>query len=194
MDTTMDDGFQPDKKRSEAGRGDTGRNRNSIITIALAGIIVAAVGFAGGVSYQKTRNTTAAAGNSGGFGRFANGQDGGSANGMRRMGAFGTVSAVSSDSITIKDQRSGGSNTYTITSDTTITDNGNTATISDIQTGDTVMIRTASTDDPTSSSASSKTASSIILNPQMGNPGGRQSSDSQQGTGQDNMVDSSSSI
>jgi hypothetical protein len=88
--------------------------------------------------------------------------------GRMRGGAFGTVTAISETSITIDDQRQGTEATYTITSDTTISDSGTTATISDIAEGDTVMIAP----DPSDSG----TAATINLGAPTGVPRGYQDS------------------
>jgi hypothetical protein len=127
-------------------------------------LLVAAGGFASGVSYQKGHNASAnvtAAGRQ--FGQ-AGGAFGG---GARRSGGRGQVTAVSASSITISDQRTGGTKTYNITSTTKITNNGAIATASDIVTGDGVFIIT--------SSASSSDATQILVNPSMMSPGGGQS-------------------
>ncbi len=84
------------------------------------------------------------------------------AGGMRRMGGLGSVTAVSSSSITVQNQRTGTSTTYTIDSSTKITNNGATAAISDIKTGATVLVRT--------SSSSTTTATTIEVNPRFSSP------------------------
>ncbi|HEV2403742.1 MAG TPA: hypothetical protein VGS08_06105 [Candidatus Saccharimonadales bacterium] len=55
----------------------------------------------------------------------------------------GTVTAVSSSSITIQLTRTAASRTYSISSSTTVTQNGQTAAVSSIQIGDTVRIAKA---------------------------------------------------
>ena len=90
---------------------------------------------------------------------------GGGFGATRGLRAFGSVSSVSSSSITINDQRTGSSAAYNITSSTQITDNGQSVSYTDIQTGDTVVI--------TKASSSSNNASSIDVNPSFGGfPGG----------------------
>ena len=101
-----------------------------------------------------------------------NGQGGQSAQGgMGRMGqnrgTMGTVTSVSNSSITVKDTRQNESVTYTITSDTKVTNDGETAAVSDIAVGDTVMVRTGSSSSSNGSS-STKTATRIEINPTMG--------------------------
>lgn len=61
-------------------------------------------------------------------------------------GAVGTVSAVSSSSITIKDTTRGGTVTYTIDGNTKVTEDGTTKAVSDIQTGNTVRVYATGSD------------------------------------------------
>lgn len=85
-------------------------------------------------------------------------------------GTTGTVTAVSSNSITIKSTRGNTETTYTITSSTTVTDNGSSASVSDIEVGDTVRIQVSTSDND------STTATNIEINPtenaDRGGPGG----------------------
>ena len=84
-----------------------------------------------------------------------------------RGGTFGTVTAVTSDSITVKDTRRSTTVTYAITSSTTVTDNGATAALSDVVVGDSVIVQSSSTDTTTDDSTTTKTATTIALNPSM---------------------------
>jgi hypothetical protein len=77
-----------------------------------------------------------------------------------RMGNIGQVTAVSDTSITVQNERSGDSTTYAVTTSTTISKDGSTATASDIKTGDTVLIEASSSD--------TKTATRILINPSFG--------------------------
>lgn len=124
-------------------------------------VIIAAIGigFAGGMSYQKGKSTTpSTTATTSGFGSSsANGQGFGA---MRRGGSFGSVTAVSDSSISVKNDRTGSTDTFKITSSTTVTNNGSSASISDIKVGDTVMIRTDTSD--------TSTATGITLNPSFG--------------------------
>ena len=129
------------------------------VGVVIVVIVLCGLSFLGGTAYGKhsqAPTTTASAGFRGsggpGGGRFSNG------------GGFGQVTAVSSSSITLQNPMSGTSNTYSITSSTGITDNGQTVTASDIQVGDTIIVRVAS--------SGSTTASSIIVNPNVGGGGG----------------------
>lgn len=122
-------------------------------------VVLIGVGFFGGVIYEKGHAKSVSSSSnvvgSGGTGRF-----GGGFGGERGLKVFGTVSSISPTSITIASRFNGSSTTLSITSSTTITNNGQTASASDIQTGDTVVA--------TKSSASSSTASAILLNPNFG--------------------------
>ncbi|NPV59944.1 MAG: hypothetical protein HPY75_09800 [Actinobacteria bacterium] len=81
------------------------------------------------------------------------------------MGAIGEVTAISESKITIEDERSGSSRTYSIKSSTQILDGEKEAEIDDIEVGDRVMVV------PDGSDAGA--AARIIINPGMGGPGGR---------------------
>lgn len=83
----------------------------------------------------------------------------------RRMGAMGTVTAISDNSITIKDTMQNSEVTFTLDAATTVSDSGSDSSIDAIKVGDTVFVRTSSTND--SSSSSSNVASAIEINPTM---------------------------
>ncbi len=138
-------------------------------TILAVGIVAVIVGGVGGilVGYQIGNTNDIDDGQRAGLnGDLGGGMMGG---GQFGPGGFGTVSKVDSGSITVEDQRQGEETTYSITTDTTITDNDESASISDIKVGDMVMIQ--SDDD---SDADTKTATSIQLNPSFGGgPGAR---------------------
>ena len=104
---------------------------------AAGSIALLLIGFGSGVAYQKGKTTsTAQAASAMQDSRFGGMQ--GFGGGMRDTNrAFGTVSAISDSSITVT-TRSNSSVTYTLSSSTTVTDDGNSASIGDIQTGDTV--------------------------------------------------------
>jgi hypothetical protein len=78
---------------------------------------------------------------------------------MMSRGTIGKVTSVSSGSITLTDNRSGGSVTFQLNSNTDVkSSSGDAAKISDIKVGDTVSVRgTYATDDTL--------ASTIIINP-----------------------------
>lgn len=127
-------------------------------------VILCGLSFYSGDSYGKNHAPKAAATAS--FRTTTGGGFGGG--GFRNGGGFGQVTAVSSSSITVQNPRSGASTTYAITSSTAITDNGQTVSTSDIQTGDVVIIQVAS--------SGSTTATSIMVNPSYGGGGGGASS------------------
>ena len=124
-------------------------------------IVVAVVSFYGGTRYQKSRqpaavvNKTAAA--AGGFGGGFGGRFGG---GGARRGIAGTVTAVSSTSITITGTADNASHTYSISSTTTVTNNGQSAAVSDIQSGNTVLVIANPSD--------TSQAARILINPSFG--------------------------
>lgn len=147
--------------------------KSTVGIVAVVGILLIGLGFIGGMEYQKSKSTaskTAQLGSA--FGSSNDQSFGGGAPGSRRgMGGFGTVTAITDTSITISVQQFAGpgsssssdstaSKTYTITSSTTITDDGSDVTASDISVGDTVIVHT--------SSSSSTTATTIMVNPSMG--------------------------
>ena len=78
--------------------------------------------------------------------------------GMFGGGITGEVTEVSSSSIMLKEERTGGLITYQVTDDTEVTDDGDDAKISDVQVGDTVAVQ--GTDDEDDSAAGT-----ITLNP-----------------------------
>jgi hypothetical protein len=74
-------------------------------------------------------------------------------------GTYGKVTNVSSSSITLTDERSGGSITFAINSNTDVNNSsGDNAKVSDIKVGDTVLVQgTSATDDTL--------ADTIVINP-----------------------------
>lgn len=130
--------------------------KTQTIGLVLAAIALCGLSFASGVGYQKqhTKVLTAA------LGASTNGFGPGGGISSRRLGDFGQVTSVSSGSITVNNQRSGSAKTYSITADTIITNNGQAASVTDIQTGDTVIISI--------SSADNSVATRILVNPSFG--------------------------
>lgn len=131
------------------------------ILAAVAVLLMVLVGwlsFVAGEHHQKSRTVSVAANNPG-AGQFGGGLGGGLGS-PRRGGSIGTVSSISANSITVQDRRSGMDSSFNLDSSTTVTNNGQVATVSDIKPGDLVLIRT--------SSADNKTAASIMLNPSFG--------------------------
>lgn len=149
----------------------TGKAKKNNSNYAKIGAIIAAVvvlcgiSFVAGMGYQKGHTKTATSQNTGQFGQGGNqggfgGPGGGFRNGQRPN--VGEVKAVSSDSITISNQRSGSDQTFKLTSSTSVNNDGNSASVSDIKVGDTVVIQTDSSD--------TSTATQIILNPNFQGP------------------------
>lgn len=134
----------------------------SLVNIGVV-ILALLIGFWIGTYYQKhhdkSSNTSTTA-----FRGF--GAPGGGA-GFRRGGAnFGTVTAISSSSISVTTS-SGSSKTFNITSSTVINDGGQTVSYTDIQNGAKVIVATTS--------ATSTDAARILVNPSFGGFGGGQS-------------------
>lgn len=163
----------------------------SAVKYAAAGfvaVVFACGGFLGGMQYQKVADQNNGSGiaqtNSGG----SFNQRSGNFNGARRAGNFGTVTSVSSTSITIAlsggRAAAGTTKTYTINNSTTITSGGSSASVGDVHTGDRVMIRVSSSD--------VSVAASITINPSLrGMPGGQ--AQSSQDEPSNNMPTDSSS-
>ena len=77
--------------------------------------------------------------------QFNSGAGGGPRSAM--SGVSGTVTAITSDSISVSDTNRGGVTTFKITSDTKVTDaDGNTKAVSDIKSDATVRVRASSSD------------------------------------------------
>ena len=147
------------RQMSVSSRPPSSRRKHAVRVPLVWLIVVLVVGvlcFFIGDSYGKDhapKSAALATTRSGAFG----GRFGGAGPTLR---AFGTVSSISSTSIAIANQRTGSNVTYNITSSTQITDNSQTVSYTDIQTGDSVIITLAS--------ASSTNASSIVVNPSFG--------------------------
>ena len=126
------------------------------IGLVVVALVIIGLSFYAGVAYQKGKHPgTAAAGRTaGGFARRFGGQ----------RPDIGQVTAISPTSITVQNSRTGASSTLSITSSTQITDNGQTVTVSDIQSSDTVAV-IASTSD-------SSQAARILVNPSFGGGSG----------------------
>jgi hypothetical protein len=129
-------------------------------------IAVAVVSFFGGVSYQKGKQPSSSeASNPDQAAPQAPGQQNGAPGPMGMGGSMGTVTAISASSISVQDTRSGTATTYSITGSTKITDNGQSASTSDIGVGDSVMVIPGTSD--------SSQAAQIMVNPAFpGGPGG----------------------
>jgi hypothetical protein len=133
------------------------------LAVVVLVVVVGAGGFVGGMQYQKkdgntsTGTLTAAQGvRMGGTGM----QD-------MRSGSIGTVTAVSASSITLSDERTDTTKTYSITNSTKITKDGSMVVYSSISVGTRVLV--------TVSSATSTVATQILVNPIMGGGFGGQS-------------------
>ncbi len=129
---------------------------------AAVALLVGIVGFAGGVQYGKHHSDKAASASTdmqdqqGPDGRQF-GRGGGGFGGQQMN--LGTVSAVSADSITYKDQ-AGADKTFAINDATVVTNNRQAAAKADIKVGDTVAVVADSTD--------ASQAARITINPRFG--------------------------
>jgi hypothetical protein len=126
-------------------------SQNSVLGV-VAAIILLLLSFYVGTLYQKSHVAY-------GFGR---GKQAGlrARHAGRKLANLGTVSAVNSSSITISTFLSGTSKTFTINSSTKVVNNGQTASVSDIKSGDRVLVRTGG--------SGSTTATQIDINPNIG--------------------------
>ena len=125
------------------------------VAIVLAIVVVCGISFAAGAHHQKHQLGTAGVGQNG----FAGGTAGQRGFRSGRRPAIGQVTAVSADSLTIKNARTGASQTFKLNSSTVVDNNGSTGAVSDIKTGDDVFVQISSSD--------TSTATRIILNPNL---------------------------
>jgi len=131
-----------------------------ILVVTIIFILGCGVSYYAGLKTQKTNNSNPDKTD----GEFS--QNGpGRMNGQRPN--MGKVTAISSNSISIMSDIDGTTTTIAVTSETTVTDNGSDTSIDNIKVGDTVMVQT--------SSADTKTATRILLNPSF--RGGSQDND-----------------
>lgn len=126
------------------------KNTGKIVGLIAAGAAICIVSFVAGAHFNRWHNEPMQFKGDGmlrGGPRFG---------GLRHHGLMGKVSAISSGSITI-DGPQGGTTTFEITSDTKFSKDSQTAKVTDIKNGDTVLIRP--------NSSNTKQASLIILSP-----------------------------
>jgi hypothetical protein len=156
-----------------------------IISVVIA-VLVIALSFFLGTRYEKSHvKSTSTTATAGGFTRGLS-SVGGRFGGNRGDGVFGTVTAISSSSITIDETRSNSSTKLSITSSTTLTDDGSSVGVSAIQTGDTVFV--------TKTTSTSTTASSIMVNPSFGSGHQSQSTGSSTNSGSADSGSSTGSV
>ena len=135
------------------------KQNNLILGVIVALVIGGAVGFFAGMQYQKSQRLTLATG-SGARGQFGAGGAGrfGGANGANRP-VMGQIISADSKSITVK--LADGSSKIVLFTGSTSINKADTATSSDLKSGETVAAF------GTANSDGSVTASNIQLNPQM---------------------------
>jgi hypothetical protein len=151
-------------KRKSPGASKPAMPQN-LIGIVVVVVLVAGLSFYAGMVYQKSHQPKTAMALANGFGT---GGPGGGLGGRGRFGGqrptIGPVTAISASSITVQDSRTGSSVTLSVAASTQITDNGQTVTTADIQTGDTVLV--------TADTTTKTQAARILVNPSFGGGGG----------------------
>jgi hypothetical protein len=133
---------------------------NKAVFLLIFAVLIASVSFYEGMQYQKHHGTSTAANTTSSSSQSSGGGFGGSRGGTFADRVIGQVTAISATSISVQNSRTGATNTLAITSSTQISDNGQTATTSDIQTGDTVFV--------TEDSSNTSQAARILVNPSFG--------------------------
>ena len=122
-------------------------------------IVVAVISFYGGTRYEKHRQPAVPKRSLVGQGTTnpAFGDQFNRRSRIFRQTLVGKVTTVSTTSITVQGNNDNASHTYSISSTTAITNNGQTAAVTDIQTGDNVLV--------VASPADASQALSILINP-----------------------------
>ena len=145
------------------------KSNKTMFTSAAVVILIAAASFYGGMQTQKglTHSSGTQAAAASGSSGFGSGGAGGSAGGggfRGGGGVFGTVQSISGTTMVVSTQS--GNKTVSLASSPQITDgSGNQASVSDIQTGDTVVVRGSTGSDGT------VTAQVVRINPSFGGQG-----------------------
>jgi hypothetical protein len=136
-------------------------NNMKLLGYSLATVVAVGSSFILGIQYQKKHADTAAsqpntANSNFGVGEVSpgNGMMGG--RGMAMYGNAGSVTKVSSTSITVQNARTQNTTTYTIDSNTKVQDGTTKKTVDDIKTGDSVIVQT--------STANKNIATTILVN------------------------------
>ena len=148
-------------------------NKNYITysVIAIVALVLCGISFGLGIYYQKDKQSNIVTSDAQNKQPAPNTRALGMSSGPGGVGAgqrpnIGQVTTVSSSSITIANDITNTNQTLKITSNTSVENNGSPASVSDIKTGDTVLIIASSSD--------SSVASQIMVNPNIGGgqPGG----------------------
>lgn len=179
-ETPIDAGFKPVDTQASRPTAATASTLNPPVWFWIAAVCVALMtgilGFIIGerINTNKTSTTQFGAMNSSSTQHGQSNRTMGGNGGMMRRGGMGSVTAISSTSITVKDRMSNSTTTYTINDSTKFykLDRAS-GSVSDIRVGDSVMVQTSSS---SSSSSSSQTATSISLVDMTQGPRGNQTS------------------
>jgi len=134
--------------------------------MVLAVIVLCGLSFYGGTKFHSSQPTNTVAAGAAGPNATQNGSGTSGAGGRRYGGqrpTIGQVTAISPTSISVS-SNGGATVTLAITSSTQITNAGQSASVSDIQTGDTVLLM--------KSTADTSQAARILINPTFGGGGG----------------------
>jgi hypothetical protein len=132
--------------------------------LVVGAIVIAVLGFFGGVSFEKGHRTSASSTTAGIVSQSGSGRFGGRFGGGARV--IGTVTAISATSISVQDTATNSVKTLAITSSTQITDNGQSVSYTDVTVGANVFVS-----EDTSNTAN---AARILVNPSFGGQGGAQ--------------------
>ena len=148
---------------------ETPRKRRPVWLVPVIGflilIVVAGASFYGGISYQKGKQPSASAAiNPDQAGQPTPGQQDGTSGPMGSRGTMGQVTAINASSISLQDTRAGSTMTYSITSSTKIMNNNQSASVSEIEVGDSVVV--------IADTSNSSQAAQIMLNPTAPGAGG----------------------
>jgi hypothetical protein len=121
---------------------------------AVAIVALCGISFAAGYQLKGSKTNDSSRPSQNSQAQFGGSQSGGPGTRMGN-GAFGEVTAITSDSITVNESRQDVTVTLKITSETKVTNNRETASAADIKVGDQVMVQRSSED--------SSVASRIII-------------------------------
>ena len=136
-------------------------SNNKLIISIIVVVVLCGLSFYGGMAYQKNKKSSSSTSSS----SSGSGSGFGGGRGFNRADiVLGQVTAISPTSISVNNTRTGSTSTLAVTSSTTVTNNGQSDTVSDIQVGDTVLVR--------ENTSNTSQAASILVNPSFGGGAG----------------------